>query len=241
MSARIIVGVHGRPGNARSLDDIGRWAAGRGDGFLTYDQYGVNRPDCQRIPDDTLLDHLVAELADVVGRVAPQSEVVLWGHSFGAMLCAHLLGRRPSALARPVAAAVLSGFCPRRREFLDYNESRLRLSKAEFDRRHLCRADPWPEAFARSMRAVPHGDVPLADDYDDVVRAIDVPVLLLRGEHDICSEAQQREVTGLLRNAQAHAVTGASHYLFVEDPDSTFAIADGFLGGLDTRPSGAAP
>ncbi|HEY3542755.1 MAG TPA: proline iminopeptidase-family hydrolase [Gaiellaceae bacterium] len=118
-----------------------------------------------------------------------------------------------------------------------------------FYKRHLCRLDEWPDFVNRSMRFLEErGEVyrfmngpsefhvvgTLRDwDVTDRLGEIDLPALVISGEHDEATPAINRTVSGALPRAESVIVPGASHMAHAEDPAGYCRILDAFMSRFD--------
>ena len=112
-----------------------------------------------------------------------------------------------------------------------------------FYERHLCRLDPWPESMTRMMAELNtdvYGPMWGASEWHvtgtlggfdarPVLPAIDVPVLMLAGEHDEATPETVRAQAELVPDATVHVFPGASHMTYVEVPDDYRTVLTGFL------------
>lgn len=118
-----------------------------------------------------------------------------------------------------------------------------------FYERHLCRMVPFPEPLARSfaqMDADPtvyhtmngpsefHVIGTLADwDITPRLGEIDVPVLVISGEHDEATPAVVRPLVEGLTNATWELVAGTSHSTHLEAPERFLELVTTFLAARD--------
>ncbi|TSD99538.1 alpha/beta hydrolase [Skermania sp. ID1734] len=70
-------------------------------------------------------------------------------------------------------------------------------------------------------------------DHDDLLRTLDIPVLLMHGTADpVVDIAASEHAAALLPAAQTSWWEGAQHGLFIEDPDRFAAEVQAFIAGL---------
>ena len=69
-------------------------------------------------------------------------------------------------------------------------------------------------------------------DWRDVVRALQVPSLVLHGEQDVLAAEQSRQTVSLLPDARLELLAGAGHMPFWEAPDRLFELVEQFLAPL---------
>jgi L-proline amide hydrolase len=115
----------------------------------------------------------------------------------------------------------------------------------EFYKRHVCRLDPWPEEVVRSFEAM-EGDptvygtmngpteftvVGTIRDFDitDRLPEIEVPVLLVAGEHDEVRPHLVAAMPERLRHGERVLFEGCSHMPHVEEPEHFLDVVEGFL------------
>ena len=118
-----------------------------------------------------------------------------------------------------------------------------------FYKRHLCRLDEWPDFVNRSMRFLEErGEVyrymngpsefhvvgTLRDwDITDRLGEIDLPALVISGEHDEATPAINCTVSEALPRGESVIVPGASHMAHAEDPAGYCRILDAFMTRFD--------
>jgi proline-specific peptidase len=118
-----------------------------------------------------------------------------------------------------------------------------------FYKRHLCRLDEWPDSVNRSMAFLEErGEVyrfmngpsefhvvGTLRDWDVTARLpeIDLPALVISGEHDEATPAINRTVSEALPRAESVIVPDASHMAHVEDPAGYCRILDTFMSRFD--------
>ena len=120
-----------------------------------------------------------------------------------------------------------------------------------FYERHVCRADPWPECVLRSFDFIAkHGLVyhtmngPSEFHVTGTLREwsvvdrlgeIDVPTLVVTGEHDEATPAINRTVSEGIRGAESVIYPNASHMAHVEDTPGYVRLLDDFLSRVEAR------
>jgi len=199
------------------------------------------------------------------------ADVHVLGQSWGGMLAMEYALRQPAGLAS-IAVADSPASMPLwvreanrlRSELPTEIEQTLRKHEAAgttsepayagamdvFYRRHVCRADPWPDCVVRTMKALAddgyvynlmngpsefHCIGTLKDwDITNRLREIRVPTLLLSGRHD--------EATPLIVGAIYECILGSewiifeqsSHMPHIEEPAAFNATVRAFLAGVET-------
>jgi L-proline amide hydrolase len=115
----------------------------------------------------------------------------------------------------------------------------------EFYKRYVCRLDPWPDALVRSfdqMEADPtvYGTMngpseftvigPLREwNITDRLHEIDVPVLLISGEHDEVRPDVVRAIDERVPNSEWVMFEDASHTPHLEQPERFLRVVEEFL------------
>ncbi len=121
------------------------------------------------------------------------------------------------------------------------------LAMMEYYKRHVCRLDPWPESLTRSFDQMnrqiynhmwgPSEFTCLGTlrDFELLERlhSIDIPTLVISGEHDECTPRHSRFVAGSIPRAELHIVPGASHSALFECPDDYLSVIEAFLDRVE--------
>jgi proline iminopeptidase len=115
--------------------------------------------------------------------------------------------------------------------------------------RHLCRLDPWPEPAERTLRLkhfneriynylqgpnefVITGKMKNWDRWKDLSR-IDVPTLVMGGEHDTMNPDDVRKEGTLIPQSRTHICPNGSHFSFYDDQQDYMRALMGFLKDVD--------
>lgn len=116
-----------------------------------------------------------------------------------------------------------------------------------FYRRHVCRVDPWPECvmktFAELSREV-YETMNGPSEFHvtgtlrqwsvvDRLGEIDLPALVVSGEHDEATPAISRTVHDGIRGSELVILDGCSHMAHVEEPERFLALLDGFFARVE--------
>jgi L-proline amide hydrolase len=123
-----------------------------------------------------------------------------------------------------------------------------------FYERHVCRAVPWPDCVRRSFDFITtdglvyrtmngpsefHVTGTLRDwDVVDRLGTIDVPTLVVTGEHDEATPAINRTVSDAIPGAESVVYPGASHMAHVEDAEGYVVLLDGFFSRVEALSGG---
>ncbi|AQQ52275.1 proline iminopeptidase-family hydrolase [Planococcus lenghuensis] len=165
-----LVVLHGGPG-AQSSDSDPLRQLGTDRPIIQYDQLGCGKSDK---PTDTELwtvERYVEELEQVVEALELE-EFHLLGHSWGTMLAASYLFRKPAGVrsvvfSSPALSArrwerdqrnYLSEFPQETQETIECSEREGTTDSAEYKqavkayyKRHMCRVDPWPKELEQDL------------------------------------------------------------------------------------------
>ncbi len=258
--------LHGGPGFPHDyLEEL----EGLGDRrrVVFYDQLGCGKSDR---PDDMTLweiDRFVEELA-VVREALGLERLHLFGSSWGGMLALqYVLDRRPRLESLVLASSpassrrwtadctrLLEAFPATMRETIRRHEAHgftgcLEYSAAllPYYKRHVCRLDPWPDAFERSYKGVNNtiyeymagpsefAIVGTLRDWDvaDRLGEIEVPTLITCGEHDELSPAHAEEMQARVARAELEVFPDASHVTMAEVPEAYRARLNEFFDRVE--------
>lgn len=232
---------------------------------VVYDQLGCGRSDQ---PDDTSLwtvDRSVAEV-DQVRAALGLERCHLLGQSWGGWLGIEYMTRGTRGVERLVLAstsASIPEFMAGARGLIEELPEPHRTvlielgAKEEYDHpdyvaavdvfyhRHLCRADPWPEALLRSSEQMDGNQVYLTmngpTEFDVIGRLrewdrtadlgrIDVPTLVTCGRYDEITPSCSETITRGIPDARMHVFEQSAHCAHLEEPDDYARIVEAFLG-----------
>jgi proline-specific peptidase len=259
--------LHGGPGMPHDyLEPLAALAAARP--VIFYDQLGCGRSDR---PADTSLwtiDRFVEELAAVRAALS-LPRLHLFGNSWGGWLALqYALDRKP-----PLESLILSSSppsvprwvsdCAGLRAALDDNVRDVlarheasgyfgcpeyQWAITQFYRRHLCRADPWPDCLERTFAGMgadvyetmwgPSEFGPVTGrlqnwDVTDRLGEIRVPTLITGGRHDEARPAHLAILAHRITNSDLVIFENSSHLAFIEEQASYLRAVDGFLARAD--------
>jgi L-proline amide hydrolase len=118
-----------------------------------------------------------------------------------------------------------------------------------FYKRHVCRVDPWPDYVLRSFEAMESDPtvygtmngpteftvVGTIKDFDitDRLGEIEVPVLLVSGEHDEVRPHLTAAMHEQLRRGERVVFEDSSHMPHVEEPERFLALVEDFLDRIE--------
>ena len=258
--------LHGGPGFPHDyLEELAQLADRRP--VIFYDQLGCGRSD--RPDDDSLwrVDRFVEELA-AVRTALGLDRLHLFGSSWGGMLAMqYVLDRKPQLESLILASSPAS--MPRwAKECAELvaqlpDDARQEIERHEaegwygcpeytaavllFDKRHVCRLDPWPPGLERAyagvgMQVYTHMNGPTEFtvlgvlkewDVTDRLGEISVPTLVASGEHDELRPAHAEEIARRIPDAELEIFPDASHLAFAEHPDSYRERVNEFLDRVE--------
>jgi proline-specific peptidase len=233
---------------------------------VLYDQLGCGRSDH---PDDTSLwtvDRSVAEV-DQVRAALGLERCHLLGQSWGGWLAIEYMARGTRGVERLVLASTSAGIPefmagarglieelpePHRTVLIElgakgeYDHPDYQAAVDVFYHRHLCRADPWPDALLRSSAQMEGNQVYLTmngpTEFDVIGRLrewdrtadlgrIDVPTLVTCGRYDEITPSCSETITRGIPNARMHVFERSAHCAHLEEPDDYARIVEAFLAG----------
>jgi proline-specific peptidase len=231
---------------------------------VVYDQLGCGRSDH---PDDTSLwtvDRSVAEVDQVRAALALE-RCHLLGQSWGGWLAIEYMTRGTRGIERLVLASTSASIPefmagarglieelpePHRTVLIElgakeqYDHPDYVAAVDVFYHRHLCRADPWPEALLRSSAQMDGNQVYLTmngpTEFDVIGRLrewdrtadlgrIDVPTLVTCGRYDEITPSCSQTITRGIPDARMHVFEDSAHCAHLEEPDDYARIVEAFL------------
>ena len=118
-----------------------------------------------------------------------------------------------------------------------------------FNRRHVCLLDPLPECVARTFAALSHEVYETMNGPSefhvtgtlrewsvvDRLGEIDVPTLVVSGEHDEATPAISCTVHDGIRGSELVILDGCSHMAHVEQTERYLALLDAFFSGVEAE------
>jgi L-proline amide hydrolase len=263
--------LHGGPGGTHDYLEPLEQLVATGRRAIFYDQLGCGQSD---LPDDPSLftvDLFVDEVSAVRGALE-LDRVHLFGNSWGGMLAMEYALTQPAGLASLVLAsapasipqwieetAKLRAELPRDvQETLSRHEEAGTTASPEYEeacmvfyKRHVCRADEWPECVLRSFEFIErHGLVyrtmngPSEFHVTGTLKTwsvshrlgdIRVPTLVVTGEYDEATPAINRTVSKGIPGAESVIYPNASHMAHVEDTDGYVRLLDRFFSRVEAE------
>ena len=236
-----------------------------------YDQLGCGRSD--RPTDQSLwrVERYVQELVQVLAALG-LARVHLLGQSWGTMLAAEYLLTRPAGV-RSVMMANPAISVPRfiadvtrlrralpefARKALDRcsaregaNSAEYQVATLEFYRRHVCRLDPWPDAFNRSVAGMGAESYEamwgpneftatgVLKDFDRTARLgeIKLPMLFLAGRYDESTPETAAYYQSLVPGSELAIFEKSSHMPQLEETERYLAVVRDFLARSEKHPT----
>jgi len=263
--------LHGGPGGTHDYLEPLEQLIATGRRAIFYDQLGCGQSD---LPDDPSLftvDLFVDEVSAVRGALE-LDRVHLFGNSWGGMLAMEYALTQPAGLASLALAsapasipqwieetAKLRAELPRDvQETLSRHEEAGTTASPEYEeacmvfyKRHVCRADEWPECVRRSFEFIErHGLVyrtmngPSEFHVTGTLKTwsvihrlgdIRVPTLVVTGEYDEATPAINRTVSKGIPGAESVIYPNASHMAHVEDTDGYVRLLDRFFSRVEAE------
>lgn len=237
--------LHGAYGDSRYFaPTIERWVD-QGLRVVAWDCPGYRSDDR---PAEFTISHLALCAARMVAQERTARNFVL-GHSMGALISPRLPTLLPNTFAGIILSAASSGFTNRTDEDKErYLKERVApiaedgLSVAEYSRGLLTTmmapgaaghevdlvfdvvADMRTDAFLSAMKAL------TAYDSVPALERLDVPCLLIAGEHDpACTPKGMEAIGRIVAKSELHVVVGAGHYSFAEQSETYDELVLSFL------------
>jgi L-proline amide hydrolase len=147
-----------------------------------------------------------------------------------------LLDRFPDDVVETIRAGERSG---------ETSTPEFQAAVMEFYKRHVCRVDPWPDEVVRSFDAMETDPTVYGTmngpteftvvgtiagfDITDRLEEIDVPVLLVSGEHDEVRPSVVAAMHEQLRDSEWVLFEDSSHMPHVEEPARFLEVVSAFL------------
>jgi proline-specific peptidase len=263
--------LHGGPGGTHDYLEPLEALAATGRRAIFYDQLGCGQSDLPDNPSLFTVDLFVDEVGAVRDALG-LDRVHLFGNSWGGMLAMEYALTQPSGLASLVLASSpasipqwieetgrLRAELPRDvQEILTRHEETGTTDSPEYEeacmvfyRRHVCRADEWPECVLRSFDFIErHGLVYRTMNGPsefhvtgtlknwsvvDRLAEISVPTLVVTGEHDEATPAINRTVSEGIPGAESVIYPSASHMAHVEETGGYVGLLDRFFSRVEAE------
>jgi len=259
--------LHGGPGFPHDYLEALEGLADRRQ-VIFYDQLGCGRSD--RPDDDSLwtVERFVEELM-AVRTTLELDQLHLFGSSWGGMLAMEYVLREeqpkleslilcssPASIPRWIEGCneLVAQLPQETQETIRDHEARgmtacpeYTAAVLEFEKRHVCRLNRWPEGVERAYRDAGYNvynymngpseftvvgtlkEWSVLDRLDE----IEVPTLITSGEHDEARPDHMHEIHERIAGSQLEILPGCSHLSFAEDPDAYFAIANAFFDRVE--------
>ncbi len=238
-----------------------------------YDQLGAGNSDRPSDPSLWTLDRFVEELGQVRQGLG-LDEVHILGSSWGSMLATEYMLRHPRAegvvslvFAGPALSAprwekdvreLLSCLSDESQRIIreceeagDYESEDYERAMMEFNEKHVCRVQPWPDFVQRSFEKMSedvYGTMwgpseftitGTLQDFDrvDQLRRIQAPVLFICGRHDEATPETTEHYHRSLPGSEFYVIEDASHMQHVEQPEEFMARVGQFLHRAEQGPA----
>src|SRR6185369_7080549 len=257
-----LVGVHGGPGVPHEyLLPLTALSGERR--VILYDQLDVGKSDKPGDPKNWTMPRFVTEI-EALRKALKLERIHLFGNSWGGTIAAEYAIGRPEGLS----SLTLSGPLLSTSRWIADNDDYIRaLSQeaqdalarsggrgadhdpkvaaaiAEYNRRHLCRADPWPDFLEAAMNGTNTAVyntmwgpteficTGTLQRYDCTARLshIQAPTLIICGQYDEAAPTSCHAFSKLIPGAQLAVIPNASHLPHIERPDPFMMILRTFL------------
>ena len=237
-----LVFLHYYGGSSRTWDAVAAQLAHRYR-IVATDHRGWGRSDAPA--DGYRIADLAADAEGVIAALGLQ-RYVLVGHSMGGKVAQLVASRRPHGLEglilvapSPPSPMLLSA--EQRAMLVGAYQTR---ESVEFVIDHVLTAQPLTAArraqvIEDSLRAAPQAkhawpNVAMAENIATEVAAIEVPTLVISGEHDQVDRVAtlQAELLPRIPQAKLHILPGVGHLSPLEDPKAVAQQIEGFIDAL---------
>ena len=230
---------------------------------ILYDQLDVGRSEKPGDPKNWTVARFVTEI-EALRKTLGLNEIHLFGNSWGGTIAAEYAIGRPQGLKSLTLSGPLLSTSRWIADNDDYiralsqeaqdalmrsggrgadHDPKVAMAVAEYNRRHLCRADPWPDFLEQAMNGtnttvyntmwgptefICTGTL---QRYDCTSRLshIQAPTLVICGQYDESAPSSCHEFSKLIPGAQLGVIPNASHLPFIERPDPFMVILRTFL------------
>lgn len=237
---------------------------------IVYDQLGCGRSEKPDDPSLWTLDRSVEEVGQV-RRALGLERCHLLGQSWGGWLSVEYMCRGAQGIAGLVLAstsASIPQFAAEAKRLIgelpeparttlielgdrgEYGRPEYAEAALEFYRRHVCRLDPWPEAFLRTAEELDGNQVYLTmngptefdvignlRDWDrtpDLGR-IATPTLVTVGRYDELTPACSQTLRDGIPGARMVVFEESAHCAHLEEPELYAQVVEEFLAEVDAR------
>lgn len=261
--------LHGGPG-AKSSDSDPLRQLGTDRPVIQYDQLGCGKSD--RPTDTSLwtLERYVEELEQVVEALGLE-EFHLLGHSWGTMLAASYLDKQPKGVRSVIFSGpaldaqrweqdqrnYLKAFPADIQETIERSEHEGTTDSPEYNeammafyKRHMCRADPWPEGLVEDMKKMNHqvynymwgaSEFTVTGtlkhfDATDRLGEIKIPALFTCGRYDEATPEATEYYASLVPDAEFHVFENSSHMPGIEEPEAYVAVVREWVNRQEMKP-----
>ena len=236
-----------------------------------YDQLGAGNSAVTEPHDPAMwTPELYVDEVDAVRDALGLDRVHILGHSWGGMLGMQYAAGRPEGLVSlivessppsvpawmPEVARLRSELPPevdatlRRHEEAGTTDSpEYEEATMEFYKRHLCRADPWPDWLVECFQLLDANPevyhsmngpsefhvIGTIKDWDITGRLgqIDVPTLVFSGRYDEVTPATTEAAHRAIPGSEYVVMEESSHMAQAEQPEETLALVRGFLSRVE--------
>jgi L-proline amide hydrolase len=238
-----------------------------------YDQLGAGNSAVAEPHDPAMwTPELYVEEVDAVREALELERVHVFGHSWGGMLGMQYAAGRPEGLVSliaessppsvpewmPEVARLRSELPPEVESTLREHEEAGTTDSPEYEeavmvfyKRHLCRADPWPDWLVECFQLLDANPevyhsmngpsefhvIGTIRDWDITGRLgqIEVPTLIFSGRHDEVTPASTELAHRLIPGSEYVVMEESSHMSQAEQPEETLELVRGFLARAEAH------
>jgi proline iminopeptidase len=261
-----LLALHGGPGFTMEYLDVLEDLADRRQ-VIRYDQLGCGRSKAADDPDLWVVERFVDELVAVREHLGVE-RLHLWGNSWGGMLgMQYIIDRQPDLVSFTNCSGpasmplwisethkLLAELPEDARKEIERHEAEGWYGCPEYvaavllyDKKHVCRMDPWPPGLERAYAGVnaelytymagpsEFAVIGTLKDWDisDRLSEIKVPTLLTCGRHDECTPLQMEHIKERLPGARLEIFENSSHLQMHEERERYMQVMNDWFDEVE--------
>jgi proline iminopeptidase len=261
-----ILCLHGGPGFTMEYLDALEDLADRRQ-VIFYDQLGCGRSEAPNDRSLWIAERFVEELV-AVREFLRLERLHLWGNSWGGMLgMQYIVERQPELVSfvncsGPASMPLWISETHRLLEQLPaearseierheaqgwYNCPEYVAAVLQYDKKHVCRLDPWPEGLERAYASVnlelytfmagpsEFAVIGTLKDWDITERLseISIPTLLTCGRHDECTPLQMEEIQKRIPDSRLVVFEESSHLQMHEERERYMQVMNDWFDEVE--------
>jgi proline-specific peptidase len=258
--------LHGGPGFTMEYLDALEDLANRRQ-VIFYDQLGCGRSEAPNDRSLWIAERFVEELV-AVREFLRLERLHLWGNSWGGMLgMQYIVERQPELVSfvncsGPASMPLWISETHRLLEQLPaearseierheaqgwYNCPEYVAAVLQYDKKHVCRLDPWPEGLERAYASVnlelytfmagpsEFAVIGTLKDWDITERLseISIPTLLTCGRHDECTPLQMEEIQKRIPDSRLVVFEESSHLQMHEERERYMQVMNDWFDEVE--------